>query len=49
MQGGTISCHAINGSLYAKLPYDPIKNFQPITMIGLVVRADSLYKTVQER
>jgi len=53
IQGGTISSHAINVSLYARLPYDPIKNFQPITMIGsmpniLVVRADSPYKTVQD-
>lgn len=53
IQGGTISSHAINVSLYAKLPYDPIKNFQPITMIGsmpnvLVVRADSPYKSVQD-
>lgn len=53
IQGGTISSHAINVSLYPKLPYDPIKNFQPITMIGsmpnvLVVRADSPYKTVQD-
>jgi len=53
IQGGTISSHAINVSLYAKLPYDPVRNFQPITMIGsmpnvLVVRADSPYKTVQD-
>jgi len=53
IQGGTISSHAINASLYAKLPYDPIRNFQPITMIGsmpnvLVVRADSPYRSVQD-
>jgi tripartite-type tricarboxylate transporter receptor subunit TctC len=53
IQGGTISSHAINASLYSKLPYDPIKNFTPITMIGsmpnvLVVRADSPYKSVQD-
>jgi tripartite-type tricarboxylate transporter receptor subunit TctC len=53
IQGGTISSHAINVSLYSKLPYDPIKNFQPITLIGsmpnvLVVRADSPFKTVQD-
>jgi len=53
IQGGTISSHAINASLYAKLPYDPIKHFTPITMIGsmpniLVVRADSPYRTVQD-
>ena len=32
--GGTISSHAINASLYAKLPYDPIKDFAPITMLA---------------
>jgi tripartite-type tricarboxylate transporter receptor subunit TctC len=53
IQGGTISSHAINVSLYSRLPYDPIKHFQPITMIGsmpnvLVVRADSPHKTVQD-
>jgi len=53
IQGGTISSHAINVSLYPKLPYDPVKNFQPITMIGsmpnvLVVRADSPYKSIQD-
>ncbi|MEO8020414.1 tripartite tricarboxylate transporter substrate binding protein [Polaromonas sp.] len=53
IQGGTISSHAINVSLYSKLPYDPVKNFQPITMIGsmpnvLVVRADSPYKSLQD-
>ncbi|MCC2632939.1 MAG: transporter [Ramlibacter sp.] len=53
IQGGTISSHAINVSLYSKLGYDPVKNFQPITMIGfmpniLVVRADSPYKSVQD-
>lgn len=53
IQGGTISSHAINVSLYSKLPYDPVKNFQPITMIGsmpnvMVVRADSPYKSLQD-
>ena len=30
--GGTISSHAINATLYDKLPYDPITSFAPITM-----------------
>ncbi|AEG92635.1 Bug family tripartite tricarboxylate transporter substrate binding protein [Ramlibacter tataouinensis] len=30
--GGTISSHAINASLYSKLPYDPIASFAPITV-----------------
>jgi len=51
--GGTISSHAINVSLYPKLPYDPVKSFAPIALIGtnanvLVVGANSPYKTVQE-
>jgi tripartite-type tricarboxylate transporter receptor subunit TctC len=51
--GGTISSHSINTSLYAKMPYDPIKHFQPVTLIGmlpnvLVVNANSPYKTVKD-
>ena len=30
--GGTISSHAINATLYDKLPYDPVKSFEPITL-----------------
>jgi len=32
--GGTISSHAINATLYPKLPYDPLKDFAPITMLA---------------
>jgi tripartite-type tricarboxylate transporter receptor subunit TctC len=32
--GGTISSHAINASLYSRLPYDPVKDFAPITMLA---------------
>jgi len=32
--GGTISSHSINVSLYPNMPYDPIRDFQPITLIG---------------
>jgi len=51
--GGTISSHAINASMYPSMPYDPIKNFEPITVLGqapllLVVPADSPYKTVKD-
>ncbi|MDQ6618531.1 MAG: tripartite tricarboxylate transporter substrate binding protein [Pseudomonadota bacterium] len=34
--GGTISTHAINASLYSKLPYDPVKDFAPITLIARI-------------
>ena len=30
--GGTISSHAINATLYDKLPYDPVTSFEPIIM-----------------
>src|SRR5947208_6120558 len=32
--GGTISSHAINVTLYPKLPYDPLKDFAPVTMLA---------------
>ena len=34
--GGTISSHAINASLYPRLPYDPLKDFAPITMLAML-------------
>jgi len=51
--GGTISSHAINVSLYAKLDYDPVKSFVPVAMLGsgplvLVVPASSPYKTLND-
>jgi tripartite-type tricarboxylate transporter receptor subunit TctC len=51
--GGTISSHSINGSLYAKLDYDPVKSFTPVAMLGsgplvLVVNASSPYKTLND-
>ena len=36
IMGGTISTHAINASLYDKLPYDPVKDFVAITLIARV-------------
>jgi tripartite-type tricarboxylate transporter receptor subunit TctC len=36
IMGGTISTHAINASLYKDLPYDPVKDFVPITLIARV-------------
>ena len=36
IMGGTISTHAINASLYDKLPYDPVKDFAPITLLARV-------------
>lgn len=33
---GTVGTHAINQSLYSKLPYDPIKDFAPVTLVAAV-------------
>ena len=33
---GTVGTHGINRALYAKLSYDPIKDFAPITMVAAV-------------
>jgi tripartite-type tricarboxylate transporter receptor subunit TctC len=51
--GGTISTNAINASLYKNLPYDPVKDFIPITLIArvpnmLVVNNDVPAKSVAE-
>ena len=53
IMGGTISTHAINASLYKTLPYDPVKDFAPITLIArvpnlLVVNPDVPAKNVKE-
>ena len=51
--GGTVSSHGINVTLYPKLPYDPVKDFAPITMLAtlpnmLVVHPGLGVNNVQE-
>ncbi len=51
--GGTVSSHGINVTLYPKLPYDPVKDFAPITMLAtlpnmLVVHPSLGVNSVQE-
>ena len=50
---GTVGTHSINGSLYAKIPYDMVRDFAPITLIAstpnlLVVNNDIPAKNLQE-
>jgi tripartite-type tricarboxylate transporter receptor subunit TctC len=33
---GTVGTHAINAALYPKLPYDPVRDFAPITLVAAV-------------
>lgn len=37
--GGTISTHAINATLYRNLPYDPVRDFEPVSLIAYVPNA----------
>ena len=50
---GQTSNLAINPTLYSKLPYDPVKDMTPISMVGssplvLVVASNSPYKTLAD-
>ena len=50
---GTTSTHAIAPGAYSKLPYDPVKDFQPISLVAitpylLVVSMDTPSKTLGE-
>jgi tripartite-type tricarboxylate transporter receptor subunit TctC len=50
---GTVSTHAINASIYARLPYDPIQDFAPVIEFGavpqvLVVNSSMPIKSVQQ-
>ena len=50
---GTVGTHGINESLYKKLPYKPLADFQPLTRVAmvpnlLVSHPSRPYKTVQE-
>ena len=49
----SIATHALSPNLYSRVPYDPIKDFAPITLLGiaptvLVVNADLPAKSVAE-
>ena len=49
----TNTTHAANEHLYKKLPYDPVKDFVPVTGLGtggqlLVVKTESPYKSVAD-
>ena len=53
LEMGTVGTHAINGSLYAKIPFDHVKDFAPIILVAgvpnvLVVNAALPVNSVQE-
>jgi tripartite-type tricarboxylate transporter receptor subunit TctC len=53
LEMGTVGTHAINASLYAKMPYDHVKDFAPIILVAgvpnvLVVHPSVPVNSVQE-
>jgi len=50
---GTIGTHAINASVYSKMPYDPVKDFTPIILLAtmtnvVVVNPATPVKSIRE-
>jgi len=50
---GTVGTHAINGGLYAKMPYDMVRDFSPVSLVAsapnlLVVNNNLPVKTVSD-
>jgi tripartite-type tricarboxylate transporter receptor subunit TctC len=50
---GTVGTHSINGALYAKMPYDMVKDFTPITLLAttpnmLVINNDVPAKNLKD-
>lgn len=43
---GTVGTQAINASLYAKLPFDPVKDFAPVTLVASVPNVLVVNKTI---
>jgi tripartite-type tricarboxylate transporter receptor subunit TctC len=46
---GAVSTHAINVTLYSKLPYDPIRDFAPITLVTSVPNVLVVHPSVPAR
>ena len=42
----TVSTHAINPGLYKKMPYDPVKDFEPIAQVGVTPAILGVNKSV---
>jgi tripartite-type tricarboxylate transporter receptor subunit TctC len=50
---GSIGTHGVNEYLYRKLPYDPVKDFEPVTLLAkynnvIVVAANSPIRSLKE-
>ncbi|HQY28038.1 MAG TPA: tripartite tricarboxylate transporter substrate binding protein [Burkholderiaceae bacterium] len=43
----TVGTHGINKSLYSKLPFDPVKDFTPVTLLALVPNVIVVHPSVK--
>ena len=46
---GTVGTHGINQSLYAKMPFDPVKDFAPVTVVATVPNVLVLNATLADK
>ena len=46
---GTVTTHAVAASLYRKLPYDPLRDFAPVTEIAFIPQLLSLHPSLPIR
>jgi tripartite-type tricarboxylate transporter receptor subunit TctC len=45
----TVAAHAVNASLYSKLPYDPIKSFAPVSLVAAAPNIITAHPSVTAR
>jgi len=46
---GTIGTHSINPSIYSKLPYDPVKDFAPVSLVAMVANIVVVHPSVEAK
>jgi tripartite-type tricarboxylate transporter receptor subunit TctC len=47
--GGTVSSHSINTSLYSKMPYHPLRDFAPVTLLVMLPNVLIVHPSVPAR
>jgi tripartite-type tricarboxylate transporter receptor subunit TctC len=45
----TVAAHAVNASLYSKLPYDPVKDFAPVSLVAVAPNIITAHPSVSAR
>jgi tripartite-type tricarboxylate transporter receptor subunit TctC len=45
----TVAAHAVNASLYSKLPFDPVKDFAPVSLVAVAPNIITAHPSVSAR